>query len=378
MNMNKKVLYGVLLFIFSFILFNSNVYAECNTDTNKYNPDQCDKSGENGHKCMYYGNRFSMDMTNNSCEVDPNNCLEGYKLNSSGECIRERETDIDTKVECSTRNESTCTSANGCKWNKSGNMCEKAYVLDNPCSQKNVLHVLNFLGYILWIAILIVPLLIVGFGTYDVFKAVIDKDEKSLFKQLKVLGIRVVIGIIIFFLPKIVYAIFDLTNNITNNNSQYQTCIDCLLEPTNGKCDYSSNCVEGEILGIDGLCYRTGTCGSYTTSETCPRQTCKWTARNGCTSIVSASSSSGVCSVYTTQNECEANSNNCYWSNGTCYTKNTSNNTNDSTSTCSSNQKKGSDGNCYTPGKCSVYVVDNICSADTDCKWDTKVGCVLK
>ena len=73
-------------------------------------------------------------------------------------------------------------------------------------------------------------------GTFDLFKSVVDKDEKSFTKQLKILLMRIVAGIFVFFLPSIVYAIFGLSTDLNIvSEEKYKGCVDCLLKPTTCK-----------------------------------------------------------------------------------------------------------------------------------------------
>ena len=141
--------------------------------------------------------------------------------------------------DCSTRDVKSCNVGTGCMWNTRKNVCEEGYVANNPCSEPDILHIMHFFGIILLIAKILIPLLIVGFGTFDLFKAVTDKDEKSISKQTKILLLRVLSGLIVFFIPSIVYAFFGLTTELsTYQQSEYQACVDCLLKPTNGSCKY--------------------------------------------------------------------------------------------------------------------------------------------
>ena len=133
-----------------------------------------------------------------------------------------------------------CTSDKGCAWDRRGHgKCNFAYVLENPCNESNILRVLHIFGYFLLIAKILIPLLIIGFGTFDIFNSVIDKDEKSLTKQLRILGIRIISGLIVFFLPDIVYLVFGMSNQ-TNTYQQdgYQACAECVLKPLSGNCNY--------------------------------------------------------------------------------------------------------------------------------------------
>lgn len=108
------------------------------------------------------------------------------------------------------------------------------YVAENPCDEDSIRRVLKIIGYVLLIAKVAVPLIIIGFGTVDLFKSVVDKDEKSLGKQLKQLGIRIIAGIIVFFIPTFINAFFQISDTLNViETDQFKTCASCLLEPTN-------------------------------------------------------------------------------------------------------------------------------------------------
>lgn len=113
------------------------------------------------------------------------------------------------------------------------------YVAEKPCEENDIKRVLQIFGYILLIAKIAVPLLIIGFGTFDLFKSVVDKDEKSLGKQVKQLGIRVLAGFIVFFIPNIIYAVFSLSDKLDIiETNDYKACANCLLSPTDSsKCN---------------------------------------------------------------------------------------------------------------------------------------------
>lgn len=167
------------------------------------------------------------------------------------------------------------------------------YVAENPCDENSIRTVMRLFGYILLVARIAVPLIIIGFGTFDIFKSVVDKDEKSLGKQVKQLGIRILAGLIVFFIPNIVSVFFSMSDTLNIiETDQYKTCYNCLLKPascsvssdsTSGFADDSGNCPDGYTKGVDGICYKEGICGSYTSKDTCPSN-CKWSARNGCQS----------------------------------------------------------------------------------------------
>ena len=161
--------------------------------------------------------------------VNAASCPQGYVQNSDGNCV----------VNCEINDESNCQGGNACYWNKAKQRCEYAYLAESPCNEPEILQVLHFLGYLLLIAKIFVPLIIIGFAVFDLMKAVTDKDEKSLAKQMRIVGIRIISGLIVFFLPSIVYAVFGLSSRFSaNDESKYQACADCLLNPIRGNCEY--------------------------------------------------------------------------------------------------------------------------------------------
>lgn len=136
-----------------------------------------------------------------------------------------------TVVPCSTFAEKTCQYNRRCMW--TGADCVDAHVAADPCNDKNIQTALRFVGYLLFIAKIAIPLIIIVVATFDLFKSVVDKDEKSLSKQVKIIIMRIVAGIFVFFLPTIVYALFNLSSELKIiEDEKYQGCATCLLKPT--------------------------------------------------------------------------------------------------------------------------------------------------
>ena len=277
MNMNKKIVYLIIIFAL-FLGFNINVNAaSAKTSWNSTNEtiEYEFKAGVHGIKriwleCTVNGNNQSITLYNGDLtkeEIIGSKDTNGLPIGSYS-CKTYIETKGDNKDRQSeadiyfTKNKYTpktnsnngittfvscesisikedCTSDKACTWNKHDNKCESGYVLDKPCSQDSILQVLHFIGYLLFIAKIFIPLIIIGFATFDLFKAVTDKDEQSLSKQTKIVLTRIASGIIVFFIPSIVYALFGISSQFnTFKNSEYQACVDCLLKPTNGNCNY--------------------------------------------------------------------------------------------------------------------------------------------
>ena len=277
MNMNKKIVYLMIIFTLFFGLKNNINAASAKTAWNSTNETieyefkasvhgikriwlECSVNGNNQAITLYNGDlskekivgtkdtnglpvgsysckayiETKGDNKDRQSEADINFTKNKYtpKTNST--------TDIATSVSCESINvKEDCTSDKACTWNKHSNKCETGYVLDKPCSQDSILHVLHLIGYLLYIAKILVPLIIIGFATFDLFKAVTDKDDQSLKKQTRIVLTRILSGLIVFFIPSIVYALFGISSQFnTFRESEYQTCVDCLLKPTNGNCKY--------------------------------------------------------------------------------------------------------------------------------------------
>ena len=107
---------------------------------------------------------------------------------------------------------------------------EKEYVGVNFCSEQSTQRIMRIAGYILIVAKTLIPLIIIIMGSYDFFKVVIANDEKALGKQAKNFGLRIVLGVFIFFIPSLVNwflgVIFD-----EMHSSPSQECIQCVLSP---------------------------------------------------------------------------------------------------------------------------------------------------
>ena len=97
--------------------------------------------------------------------------------------------------------------------------------------------VIQFVGYIIFIFKIVIPLLIIGYGVFDFGKAVVAEKEDEIKKQTKRLVYRLVAGITIFFLPAIVLWIFKtFVDDYNSQSNDFKKCEDCFLSPAT-KCN---------------------------------------------------------------------------------------------------------------------------------------------
>ncbi len=108
---------------------------------------------------------------------------------------------------------------------------EGEHVGDNVCEETNVINALRVVGYCLFIAKIVIPFIIIGFGIFDLAKAVTGGDSDKVTKGVKTIGVRVLIGILVFALPSIINIILDVAVNLSDGETGYSMCQTCVLDP---------------------------------------------------------------------------------------------------------------------------------------------------
>ena len=101
------------------------------------------------------------------------------------------------------------------------------YVGDNFCAQPETKRTFRIFGYVLSVLELAVPLIIIVVGSFNMFKAVSGGNMEAITKQGKDLLIRVFIGLLIFFIPKVVFYVITIVDDGANTSE----CAKCLLKP---------------------------------------------------------------------------------------------------------------------------------------------------
>ena len=88
-------------------------------------------------------------------------------------------------------------------------------------------------GYLIFIAKLFVPILIIAMGIADFLKTVTSNKPEDLKKQVNIFLVRLLAGVIIVFIPTIIRAFISLvdSNYMTDD---YGICVTCLTDP--GSC----------------------------------------------------------------------------------------------------------------------------------------------
>ena len=97
-------------------------------------------------------------------------------------------------------------------------------------------ELLRFVGYLLLIFKIVIPMIIIVYGMIDFGKAVVAEKDDDIKKSAKSLGRRAIAGIIIFFIPTIVVWVFGQIGTYGSDKLKFQTCEDCLLHPMGESC----------------------------------------------------------------------------------------------------------------------------------------------
>lgn len=91
------------------------------------------------------------------------------------------------------------------------------------CDSNSAYKLFSFLGHIFNILKIVIPIIIIVYGTIDLLKEIIKPDNNS---NIKLFIKRLVYGILIYFIAQIVVFIFSLINTNINNK-----CLKIFLYP---------------------------------------------------------------------------------------------------------------------------------------------------
>ena len=105
----------------------------------------------------------------------------------------------------------------------------------NFCTETKEIWV--FLGNILNVVKIVIPILILAFGCIDFGKAVVASKDDEIKKALKSLMFRILAGAVIFFIPVINKFAFSLVDSFSGDiEKDYNVCVSCLTGPGSSGC----------------------------------------------------------------------------------------------------------------------------------------------
>jgi len=94
---------------------------------------------------------------------------------------------------------------------------------------------LKFLGRIVFIVKIVIPIVIIAFGIIDLFRAVIGSKDDEIKKSVRSVAFRCIAGVVIFFLPTIISVVFSLISDFANIKGDFNACQKCIFNVS--KCE---------------------------------------------------------------------------------------------------------------------------------------------
>ena len=234
---------------------NGNITFECNVDTSSVS---CNTDYGMVDRSTSYSLKAS-DFNKNgnfSCSNVPTIYLDASLENNTSTIYLY---DINSKNVCNKAGNGKCwefglTSSSGGNSGNSGGSTQNEgtggesaeFSTDTFCSNEPVKASFRLLGWILVIVKIVIPIIIITMGSIDFAKAVTSSKDDEIRKASKSLVIRIIIGALIFFIPKVIDIVVKIVDGeeVYNSNSQYNedsdhpfaTCTYCLFHPSDDNC----------------------------------------------------------------------------------------------------------------------------------------------
>ncbi len=98
------------------------------------------------------------------------------------------------------------------------------------CTETREIWVL--VGNLLNIFKIVIPIILVIWGMIDMGKAVVGSKDDEIKKAAKSLMMRIIAGVIIFFIPTLVGFVFSIVDGFNGDiESDWSVCNECLTNP---------------------------------------------------------------------------------------------------------------------------------------------------
>ena len=213
------------------IIYNNNIYVYNDEQQQSYNKSQ------NGISTMYYyvdhSNRYILCKSESDCNAYSFDSLsERGATISAGSYIS---TDENTTYYYSQSkqdeynqkmNYNATTNTNDSNEEKTSEI-NKPYTESEACTRLK--EPLTFIGNIVLVVKIVIPIIIIIIGTFDFFKAVTGAKDDEIRKSAKSFAIRLGSGVVIFLLPTVVSIVFSLISSWGNLKGEFNACQKCIL-----------------------------------------------------------------------------------------------------------------------------------------------------
>ena len=110
--------------------------------------------------------------------------------------------------------------------------------LETICAKPELRKPLKFIGTLVNVLKIGIPILILVLGIVDLFKAIPSSKDDRIMVAVKSIGVRFIAGVCIFFIPGIVQLLLDWVNEWSSYENTWCCCTQCILDANN--CDVNS------------------------------------------------------------------------------------------------------------------------------------------
>ena len=137
----------------------------------------------------------------------------------------EKQNEIDTSSSNNSNKNNNSTSDN----NKNTTTVKNNADISQSTNCTRIKEPIMFIGNIVLIVKIAIPIILIGLGIMDLFKAVTSAKDDELKKSLRGFAMRCVAGVAIFFLPTIISVVFGMISSWADLKGEFNACQKCIL-----------------------------------------------------------------------------------------------------------------------------------------------------
>ena len=128
---------------------------------------------------------------------------------------------------------------------------------DLPSACTSLAGIWQIVGWVLFVFKIVVPILIIIFGMFDLGKAVVADKDDEIKKSVKSLAMRAIAGLVIFFIPTLVGVVFNFVGSVKGEgyDEEYAKCKSCIVSPYGNTCkQYACEADETKTWSSNNTC----------------------------------------------------------------------------------------------------------------------------
>ena len=183
-----------------------------------------------------------LDDNNYSCDK-VENIYADFNLNGTSYTINDLKTVNSCNGECLTFNLQASAFPNKPSSDDPQEETEEensTFDTESFCSKNTVKGAFRVIGWVIIFLKILVPIIIIGLGSFDVFKAVTAGKSDEVGKSVKTLVMRVIAGIIVFLVPTLMDFVIKFVSGgeeiYSEQDGTFKNCTYCMFHPTDDNC----------------------------------------------------------------------------------------------------------------------------------------------